>query len=138
MSLTVDLGLNFADAEEKGKIKPMTEGDYQAQIVEVVDTDKDGNPLVTSSAKNPGLPMLKAKLTIVNDPEFTNRSLYQYFVICQEDWALRNITDIFKAAGVTWEGTSPDFSQLVGKTVNIRIGIGEYNGEPTNEIKKIF
>lgn len=137
----IPLGLDFDTAAEEAKVKPLPADSYEAQITDIHYKDKDGNDLVTSErSKNPGTPMQRVEFTIINaeDSKHNNRPLSKFYFSSKEQWALRNYVELYDACGRKWSGEGPNLDELIGETVHLKVEIGEYEGEPTNEIKKIF
>ena len=138
----IDLGMNFAEAEEDAKRPVAPAGDYEFQIkgYEL----KEGGP----NSKNPGRPLINWNLSILNadDPKldglgvFYNTSLPWTNPATGEivDSGKSFITRLFQSVGATWEGSSFDPDAILGSTGRMKLKTELYEGEPQNKVATLY
>lgn len=129
-----EIGLNFADAEKETGRKPIPDSDYSLQVSE--SSIGETGP----SSKTPGSPMLKVVFDITESSEYNGRKLFYNVMLPTPDnkSSLFRIVELYKSLGLTWTGTGINTDDLLGRTCKARVGIKEYKGELSNEIKKLF
>lgn len=112
--------------ENRGEWKPLPEGTYDFQILEVEEkTSSKGNPQLYIS-------------TEVVGGEFSGKKAGMYFAATEN--ATWRIVQLLDATGVTYDlqGTDLDFDEndLIGAYFQANAGIREYNGKKNNDFSK--
>ena len=119
-----DLDMNNVQAQPVRRLLP--EGDYQAVIVE------SGMKI----PKSGGAAMLELVLQVQGHPQFSGAKLWDNLCIRHAGTAgqiakqrLKAIMDAVGLASIS------DSQQLHNRLLTVTVAHGEYNGEPTNEVK---
>lgn len=123
--------VNFSDVEDRGSFEPIPAGKYNAIIedVEEVEQDEEGK-----------YNYLSWKL-MVTEGDHEGRFLWE--VTSFSPKALWRLRDFLKACGVAEEdvnsadGLEFDPPDFIGTQLVLSVGMGTYNGEPSNVIKSI-
>lgn len=116
------LNLDFSNVPSR---EPLPEGIYDVSIAKVEDT--------TSKNNNP---MLKIEFDVLT-PGYEKRKLWSYYVLTADAmWKMKELCD---AVGLsTDEVVTMDTAEFVGLTCKASVGQRVYEGNVTNEIKKLL
>jgi len=133
----IDMGITYDEFEnapaEKTGFKPIEPGDYEVVIESL-----------TERMAQTGRPMLAARFSIINHPTYTNRKLFRDMPLAYTDGQGNRITSgtgilasMCKSAGVMWEGTALDASELIGLSLMVRVKVVPVvkNGVVTENLK---
>ncbi len=113
--ITLDFNL-----EEESAGLPV--GVYQFQIVDAVEAESSS-----------GNPMVKLKLSVVNDPQYNGRMVFDNLVVTAS--MARRLKSFADAAGLDFRmGIDP--SQMMNKIVWAEVSHEEWQGETNAKIKK--
>lgn len=139
--------LDLSDADTSG-FQPIPAGSYNASVYEVDVVETQGGP----TAKLPaGVQMVKVRFSVTDEPH-EGHPLFTNFPLPNEEEqpdaekrrkSLGNFVNFLISLGYEEEKIRKkgfnleDIEELVGKECVLRVAIGEYQGEPTNQVKGV-
>jgi hypothetical protein len=137
---SIDIGLNFEEAQKESGFQPIPEDDYKAQVIEGVIVRT--GPL----SKTPGRPMVKWTLEVIEHPDYKGRKLFYNTLLPMIDQStgeliktgLGFLVSFCEATGIHWDGGRFDTSAYLGSQIVIRVGLRDYEGTPQNDISKVL
>lgn len=133
----IDMGMSFNDAENAVKSPIWPEKVYNFRIARVSNVTKPG-----------GRPRALFMCAPLDTPDLANETLA--FSVgfpwvdpekgpVNNDFPVKQFISLCKGTGYTWQGTTPNPTDMVGREFRAEVKTGkDQNGDPQSEIKKIF